>query len=100
MKVLLEPGHRDQREAQGHEGDRVSEGSVERSHGLMDKNRIEGTANQDERARIREVLVVKGRWCKSGSRVVTVIVLTRGDLALLLKGRRWVRSGARSQQRS
>jgi len=32
----------------------------------MDKNRIEGTAEQGERASNREALVIKARWCKSG----------------------------------
>jgi hypothetical protein len=32
----------------------------------MDKNRIEGGAEQGERATNREALVVKARWRKSG----------------------------------
>jgi len=32
----------------------------------MDKNRIEGAAEQGERARSREALVVKARWRKFG----------------------------------
>jgi hypothetical protein len=32
----------------------------------MDKNRIEGVADQGERARSRKALVIKGRWRKSG----------------------------------
>jgi hypothetical protein len=34
---------------------------VERSCEPMDKNRIEGVADQGERARNREALVIKGR---------------------------------------
>ena len=32
----------------------------------MDKNRIEGTTKQGERAWIREALVIKAKWCKFG----------------------------------
>ena len=54
----------------------------------MNKNRIRGTAKQGERARSREALVAKARWCISGGCAVKECVLTRGDLALCLKGRR------------
>jgi hypothetical protein len=54
----------------------------------MNKNRIRGTVKQGERARSREALVAKARWCKSGGCAVKECVLTRGDLALRLKGRR------------
>ena len=69
-----------------HEGDRVWGGSVERSCGPMNKNRIKGAADQGERACDREVVVTKGRWRKSGGRAVKECVLTWGDLALCLKG--------------
>jgi hypothetical protein len=61
-------------------------GSVERNCGPMNKNRIEGGANQGERANNREALVTKGRRRKSGGRAVKKCVLTWGDLALRLKG--------------
>jgi hypothetical protein len=54
----------------------------------MDKNRIEGAAEQGERARDREALVIKAKWRKSGGCAVKECVLTWGDLALRLKGRR------------
>jgi hypothetical protein len=54
----------------------------------MDKNRIEGAAEQGERARNREALVVKAKWRKSGGCAVKECVLTWGDLASCLKGRR------------
>jgi len=54
----------------------------------MNKNRIRGTAKQGERARSREALVAKARWCISGGCAVKECVLTRGDLASRLKGRR------------
>ena len=54
----------------------------------MDKNRIQGAAEQGERAKIREALVAKAKWRKSGGCAVKECVLTRGDLALCLKGRR------------
>ncbi len=63
-------------------------GSVERNGEPMDKNRIEGVTEQGERAQFREALVIKARWRKSGGCVVKECVLTRGDLALWLKGRR------------
>ena len=64
------------------------EGSVDRSCGPMDENRIEGALDQGERARIREALVTKGKGRKSGGRAVKECVLTWGDLALCLKGQR------------
>ena len=54
----------------------------------MDKNRIEGVAEQGERARNREALVVKAKRRKSGGCAVKECVLTWGDLGLCLKGRR------------
>jgi hypothetical protein len=41
----------------------------------MDKNRIEGGADQGERARIREALVINGRCRKSGGRARKECVL-------------------------
>jgi hypothetical protein len=86
VKVPSRVGHNERSEAQLHEGDRVWGGSVERNCGPMDKNRIEGGADQGERARNREALVTKGRRRKSGGRAVKECVLTWGDLALCLKG--------------
>ena len=54
----------------------------------MNKNRIEGAAWQGERAINREALVIKAKWRKSGDCAVKECVLTRGDLASCLKGRR------------
>ena len=39
---------------------------MERSCEPMNKNRIEGTAEQGERARSRKALVIKAKRCKSG----------------------------------
>ena len=64
------------------------EGSVERNCEPMYKNRIEGVAEQGERARNREALVIKARRRKFGGCAVKECVLTWGDLALRLKGRR------------
>ena len=61
---------------------------MERSCEPMDKNRIEGVAEQGERASFREALVIKARWRRSGGCAAKKCVLTRGDLALCLKGRR------------
>jgi len=73
-------------------------GSAERSCEPMNKNRIEGAAGQGERAQDREAPVTKARQRKSGGCAVKECVLTWGDLALCLKGRR-CRTGARSQPR-
>ena len=70
---------------------------MERSCGPMNKDRIKGAADQGERARDREALVSKGKRRRSGGRAAKECVLTWGDLALCLKGRR-CRAGARSQQ--
>jgi hypothetical protein len=61
-------------------------GRVDRNCVPMDKNWIEGGADQGERASIREALVAKGRWRKSGGGAMKECVLTWGDLALCLKG--------------
>ena len=61
---------------------------MERSCEPMNKNRIEGAAEQGERARDREALVIKAKWRRSGGCAVKECVLTWGDLALWLKGRR------------
>jgi hypothetical protein len=54
----------------------------------MNKNRIEGVAEQGERAMNREALVIKARRRRSGGCAAKECVLTWGDLALWLKGRR------------
>jgi hypothetical protein len=61
---------------------------VERNCEPMNKNRIEGAAKQGERAHNREALVVKAKWRRSGGCAVKERVLTWGDLASCLKGRR------------
>ena len=61
---------------------------MERNCEPMDKNRIEGVAEQGDRAKFREALVIKAKRRKSGGCAVKECVLTRGDLALWLKGRR------------
>jgi hypothetical protein len=45
----------------------------------MDKKRIEGVAEQGERARSREALVIKARWRKFGGGVEKECVLTWGN---------------------
>ena len=60
------------------------------THGPTYRNRIQGAADQGERAKNREALVANGTRRKSGGRVGKECVLTRGDLALRLKGRRSV----------
>ncbi|UQO85386.1 hypothetical protein [Burkholderia multivorans] len=54
----------------------------------MDKNPIEGADEQGERAKSREALVIKAKWRKSGGCAAKECVLTWGDLASCLKGRR------------
>jgi hypothetical protein len=61
---------------------------VERSCEPMNKNRIEGVAEQGERARNRKALVIKAKRRRSGGCAVKECVLTWGDLASWLKGRR------------
>ena len=61
---------------------------MERSCEPMNKNRIEGGAEQGERAMNREAFVIKARRRRSGGCAVKECVLTWGDLALRLKGRR------------
>ncbi len=54
----------------------------------MNKNRIEGVTKQGERAGGCEALVIKAKWRKCGGCVMKECVLTWGDLASRLKGRR------------
>jgi len=61
VQVLPWVDHSERSEAQLHEGDRVWGGSVERSCEPRNTNRIEGGADQGERARNREALVIKGQ---------------------------------------
>lgn len=61
VKVLSQADHSERSEAQLRKGDRPWGGSVERSCGPMNKNRIEGDADQGERAEFREAFVVKGQ---------------------------------------
>ena len=61
---------------------------MERNCEPMNKNRIEGVAEQGDRAKFREALVIKAKRRRSGGCAVKECVLTRGDLALCLKGRR------------
>ena len=61
---------------------------MERNCEPMDKNRIEGVAEQGERARFREALVIKAKRRKFGGCAAKECVLTRGDLALWVKARR------------
>lgn len=70
---------------------------MERSCEPMDKNRIEGTAEQGERAKDRKALVIKAKRCKSGGCAAKECVLTWGRLALWLKGRRQCRSEASAE---
>lgn len=61
---------------------------MERNCEPMYKNRIKGAAEQGERAKNREALVVKAKRRRSGGCAGKECVLTWGDLALCLKGRR------------
>ena len=54
----------------------------------MNKNRIRGDAVWGERAGDREAAMDKGLWRRSGGCAEKVSVLTWGDLASCLKGRR------------
>lgn len=65
------------------------EGSADQNCEPMDKNRIEGAAEQGERASSREALVTKAKGRKFGGCAAKECVFTWGDLVLWLKGRRW-----------
>ena len=61
---------------------------MERNRASRDTNRIEGEAEQGERANDREAVVVEARRRRCGDGAGKDSVLTWGDLALWLKGRR------------
>ena len=88
VQVPPQADHSERSEAQLQEGDRLWEGSVERNCEPMYTNRIEGAAEQGERAENRKAFVVEAKWRKSGGCAVKECVLTWGDLASCLKGRR------------
>ena len=58
------------------------------SCGSTNRNRVEGVPSQGERSLLREALVTKGEGRRPGNRAAKGRVLTWGDLALRLKGRR------------
>jgi hypothetical protein len=89
VKVLWEVDRNDRSEAQGDERERVAERSVERDlrgdeqksdmrRGRQGRAGKKPQSSRDQRVRLR----------KSGARAGTVSVITWGDLALRLKGRR------------
>ena len=59
VKVLPRVDHSDRSETQLQKGDRLWEGSVERSRRPTNRNWIEGVADQGERAKDRKALMVK-----------------------------------------
>ncbi len=61
VEVLSGAGHRDRRETQLRKSDRPWEGSVERSCGLTNRNRIEGDAERGEWADNHEALMAKAQ---------------------------------------
>ena len=69
------------------------------NHEPMDKNGIEGAANQGERAAYREALVVKERWRRCGGCVMKESGPYLGTPRLVPE-RATVKTGAGSQQRS
>ncbi len=88
VQVPPQADHSERSEAQLRKSDRPWGGSVERNCEPMNKNWIEGDTKQGERASNRKALVVKARWRRSGGCAGKECVLTWGDLALCLKGRR------------
>jgi hypothetical protein len=76
------------------------------NHEPMDKNRIEGVANQGERANYREALVVKERWRRCGACVMKEcgpylgtpsLVPERGDVCQWQTERESHRSGVSAE---
>ena len=61
---------------------------MERTRELTNRNRLQGAADQGNRAADHEALMTKGKRRRSGSCARMVRVLIRGDLALRVKGRR------------
>ena len=63
--------------------------------GPMNKNRIRGASERDERANDREVSMAKARWRRSGGRVSKVDALTWGDL---VSDPKWSRGYSRNEE--
>jgi len=61
VKVPPKGDHPNRSEPQLQEGDRLWEGSGERKHGPMHKNRMRGDAERGERAANREAPMVKAQ---------------------------------------
>ena len=88
VQVLPRADHSERSEAQLREGDRAWEGSVDRNRESRYTKRIRGGVRQGERAKNREALVVKAGRRRCDDCAVKDCVLTWGDLASCLKGRR------------
>jgi len=58
----------------------ASEGSVEQSRGLTNRNRIRGSLGWTSGLLIAKSTSIKGRGCKFGGRAAKAIELTWGDL--------------------
>ena len=99
VKVLSELGRRDRSEPQGAD----CEGSAERSGGANPLSRrtetgYEAVPSRGSGHRTAKLSRPTLRRCKSGGCAGKAIVLTRGDLALRLKGRRRVAIPVRSEK--
>jgi len=90
VRVLSKAGCSDRSEAQSVRPRGRREGSVERNRGAMDKKRIRGVEDRGERPVDRKAPATKGRRRRSDVRAAKWNVLTPGDLASRLKGRRGV----------
>ena len=75
-------------EPQGVDREVGAERSGERNRASTNRNRIGGVVSEGERALRREALATKRERCRSGDGAGKAEVLTWGDLALRLKGRR------------
>ena len=73
---------------------------MERSRLSVNKNRIEGGAEQGERAMNREAVVNRARRRRSGGCAAKECILNRGDLALWVKARRLMAEREVSRGRS
>ena len=81
VKVLY-PSRRRRRvsEAQGRRREAGSEGSVEQSRDLTDRNRIRGSYGRTSEHKVTKSISVKGHGCKFGECAVKAVGLTPGGL--------------------
>lgn len=87
MRDFSEPDDGNCREAQGRSREARSEGSVERSCDLTNRNRIQGVCSRTSKPMIAKSKVIKDCMRRSGKDAAKAVELTPGDLHRVAENR-------------